>query len=141
MFGHKNERYFYFGWASARIDDVANYLPARLSTPFIALGALMMRLDVVSCIRILLRDGRKHHSPNSGLSEAAFAGALSIQLGGLNYYDGVPDQKPLIGDMVKTLEAKDIQKANALMLLTTYLFTITGIIFHYIITRAIICQE
>jgi adenosylcobinamide-phosphate synthase len=141
MFGHKNERYFYFGWASARIDDVANYLPARLSTPFIALGALIMRLDIVSCIRILFRDGRKHHSPNSGLSEAAFAGALSIQLGGLNHYDGVPDQKPLIGDMVRILEAKDIQKANILMILTTLLFTITGIMFHYVLIKAIICHE
>jgi adenosylcobinamide-phosphate synthase len=141
MFGHKNERYLYFGWASARIDDLANYLPARLSTPFIALGALIMRLDVISCIRILFRDGRKHHIPNSGLSEAAFAGALSIQLGGLNHYDGIPDQKPLIGDMVKTLEATDIQKANILMLLTTFLFTITGIVFHYALIKAIICHE
>jgi adenosylcobinamide-phosphate synthase len=140
MFGHKTERYLYFGWASARIDDVANYIPARLSAPFIALGALIMRLDVISCIRILFRDGRKHHSPNSGLSEAAFAGALGIQLGGLNHYDGIADQKPFIGDMLRELEIKDIQKANILMILTTLLFTITCIIFHYLLAKAILCH-
>jgi adenosylcobinamide-phosphate synthase len=140
MFGHKNQRYIYFGWASARIDDIANYLPARLSSPFIALGALIMRLDVVNCIRILFRDGRKHHSPNSGLSEAAFAGALGIQLGGLNFYDGIPDKKPVIGNMVRHVETNDIQKANILMILTTVLFTIVCIIFHYLLIKAIVCH-
>ena len=141
MFGHKNEQYIYFGWASARIDDLANFIPARISAPFIVLGALIMRLDVWGCIRTLLRDGRKHHSPNSGLSEAAFAGALSIQLGGLNHYNGIPDQKPLIGDMIRNLETDDILKANVLMILTTVLFTATGIFFHYLLLRASVCHE
>ncbi len=128
MFGHKNEKYFYFGWAPARIDDIANFIPARLSQPFIALSAIFMRLDFFNCLKVLFRDGHKHHSPNSGLSEAAFAGALNIQLGGLNYYEGVPDQKPLIGDNLKELTIEHVQKANNLMFLTTFLFTATGAI-------------
>lgn len=138
MFGHKNERYLHFGWASARIDDVANYLPSRITAPFIWLASSMLRYNTGNSIRIFFRDKRKHHSPNSGLSEAAFAGALDVRLGGLNYYDGIPDEKPFIGDPVRELEPSDIMRANVLMLSTTAWFTFLGIAFHYLIVKVLL---
>ncbi len=137
MFGHKNEHYRYFGWASARIDDLANYLPSRITAPFIWLASCILRYNVKNSIHIFFRDKRNHHSPNSGLSEAAFAGALDVRLGGLNYYDGIADQKPFIGDPVRELEPSDIPKANALMLSTTLVFTLSGIILHLVIVKVI----
>ena len=88
MFGHQDERYREFGWAAARIDDLANYLPARLTAPLVCLAALLLRQRPRLACAILARDGRKHASPNAGLTEAAMAGALGVQLGGVNYYDG-----------------------------------------------------
>ncbi|NLD94215.1 MAG: cobalamin biosynthesis protein CobD [Fibrobacter sp.] len=137
MFGHKNERYRYFGWASARIDDIANYLPSRITVPFIWLASCILRYNVKNSIYIFFRDKRNHHSPNSGLSEAAFAGALDVRLGGLNYYDGIADKKPFIGDPVRELEPSDIMKANLLMLSTTVLFTLFGIGIHYFIMKVL----
>ena len=121
-FGYKNERYLFFGWASARLDDVANYLPARITVPFIALAAAISGSRPCGALRICLRDGRKHPSPNSGLSEAAVAGALGVQLGGLNYYDGEPEQGALLGDPVRPLNKKTILSANILVFVTAVLF-------------------
>ena len=107
MFGHQDERYRQFGWAAARIDDLANYLPARLTAPLVCLAALCclrLRPAAARC-ESLLRDGRKHASPNAGLAEAAMAGALGVQLGGVNYYDGQPLEKPTIGDALVPLVA------------------------------------
>jgi len=98
MFGHDDERYARFGWAAARIDDLANYLPARLTAPLACLAAALLAQRPVGAMRILVRDGRRHASPNAGLAEAAMAGALGVQLGGLNYYDGVPLDRSTIGD-------------------------------------------
>ena len=142
MFGHQDDRYRRFGWAAARIDDLANYLPARLTAPLICLAAAMLRMGkamypahsvcrcqrhtecagYIASLRILARDGRKHASPNSGLAEAAMAGALGVQLGGTNYYDGEPLEKPTIGDATVPLAPQHIPQANALMFLTTGLF-------------------
>jgi adenosylcobinamide-phosphate synthase len=122
MFGHQDERYGRFGWAAARVDDVANYLPARLTAPLMALAAALLRLRGVATLRMVLRDGRSHASPNAGLAEAAMAGALGVQLGGTNYYDGEPLERPTIGDAVVPLSASHIWSANALMFLTTGLF-------------------
>ena len=122
MFGHQDEQYRQFGWAAARIDDLANYVPARLTAPLVCLAAAVLRLRPGLAVRTLLRDGRKHASPNSGLPEAAMAGALGVQLGGVNYYDGQPLEKPTIGDAVVPLAARHIRQANALMFVTTGLF-------------------
>ena len=120
-FGYKDERYILFGWASARLDDIANYLPARLTAPLMALGAALLGFRPLHSIRICLRDGRKHTSPNAGLSEAAMAGALGIQLGGLNYYGGEAFDGPQIGDSLRTASIRDILAANRLMLGTSIL--------------------
>jgi adenosylcobinamide-phosphate synthase len=122
LFGHQDERYGQFGWAAARIDDLANYLPARLTAPLLCLAALLLRLRPGLAWRTLLRDGRNHASPNAGLTEAAMAGALGVHLGGVNHYDGQPLEKPTIGEAIVPLSARHIRLANALMFTTAGLF-------------------
>jgi adenosylcobinamide-phosphate synthase len=98
MVGYNNERYRHFGWASARLDDLWNYLPARL-TAWLMVGAARLRgWDWRSARRIWLRDGGKYPSPNAGLPQAALAGALRIRLGGPAAYGGIRKEKPYLGD-------------------------------------------
>jgi adenosylcobinamide-phosphate synthase len=123
-FGYKNEQYIEFGWASAKLDDLANYIPARLTAVIIPVAAAILKLSALDSLRILFRDGNKHPSPNSGLPEAAVAGALNVQLGGLNYYFGEPSSRPTLGDPVRALRPNDILQANGLMLVTMILATI-----------------
>jgi adenosylcobinamide-phosphate synthase len=98
MVGYKNERYLDFGWASARFDDLANYLPARLTSLLMLVSAPLCALKGGGAWRILRRDCRNHSSPNSGYPEAAAAGALGVRLGGPNRYFGKVVDKPTIGD-------------------------------------------
>jgi len=121
MFGHKDERYLKFGWASARLDDAANFIPARLTAPLVAFTAALMGYRPLRALRVLVRDGRKHASPNAGLAEAAVAGALNVQLGGLNFYGGEPHNGALIGDPNEPLSREHIARANMLMLGTALL--------------------
>jgi adenosylcobinamide-phosphate synthase len=98
MIGHADQRYFYFGKAAARLDDVANYLPSRLTALAIATVAVIpSSTSGVSALRIWWRDGNKHKSPNAGQPESAMAGALRVQLGGVNTYAGDPIITPLLG--------------------------------------------
>ncbi len=100
MVGHRNERYNYLGWASARLDDAANYLPARISALLIAFAAAIVLTSPArarAALATVRRDGRKHTSPNSGYPEASMAGALRVRLGGLLTYGGITVQKPYIG--------------------------------------------
>ena len=127
MFGYKDDRYFYFGWAAARLDDLANYIPARITGPLMALAAAMLWRRPLNSLRVLARDARKHESPNAGFPEAAMAGALGVQLGGRNYYNGEPLDKPAIGDALCDIQPRHIAWANALMLTTMVLFTAAGI--------------
>ncbi|MBI5583282.1 MAG: cobalamin biosynthesis protein CobD [Deltaproteobacteria bacterium] len=98
MVGYKNDRYRHFGWASARLDDLWNYVPARLTAWLIELVSLIRGWDWRATRRIRLRDGRKYPSPNAGLPQAALAGALRIRLGGPVSYGGVRSAKPFLGD-------------------------------------------
>jgi len=98
MVGYKNERYRDFGWFSARLDDAANYIPARLTALLMIFASLVLRYNWRQSLRVVLRDGRKHPSPNAGLPEAAAAGALGVRLGGGSSYNGVFKEKPAIGD-------------------------------------------
>ena len=120
-FGYKNECYVYFGWASARLDDIANYVPARLTAPLVAAAAALLGLRPLNALQMWLRDGRKHESPNAGLAEAAVAGALGVQLGGPNHYDGESSEHVHMGDALQPLERRHILKANWLMLTTSVL--------------------
>jgi adenosylcobinamide-phosphate synthase len=103
MVGYKNDRYLDFGWASARADDLANFIPARLTGLLMVAAAPLAGLSARSAWRIMRRDGRNHSSPNSGIPEAAAAGALGVKLGGTSVYSGIPVVKPTIGDPLKPL--------------------------------------
>ena len=112
MVGHRTERYAKFGWASARFDDVVNWIPARLTALLIA-GAsfLVRRADPEHAWGTALRDAKKHASPNAGWPEAAFAGSLSFSLGGPRSYDGELHDLPSFGDGRSELTALDILKS------------------------------
>ena len=98
MVGYRSPRYANFGWASARLDDLANIVPGRVTAVLIALAAPTVGGDARSAMRVAMRDGRRHPSPNSGYSEAAFAGALGLRLGGRNVYAGRVEERPSLGD-------------------------------------------
>jgi adenosylcobinamide-phosphate synthase len=111
MVGHREAPYTRFGWMAARMDDVANFVPARIGLLLFAAGALMAGGRPGTCWRMGWRDGGKHPSPNAGISEAAMAGALEVRLGGRNTYDGVEDVRPYIGDPIRPLETSCIPQA------------------------------
>lgn len=115
MIGYKNERYMDFGWAAARLDDVVNYIPARISVLVLAIAALLVRKDTVKAVKTAIRDGCNHASPNSGLPEAAVAGAYSLKLGGTNYYAGVPRESGFIGDGKGAMTEKNILEVTWLI--------------------------
>ena len=121
MVGYRYERYRRFGWASARADDLANLLPARLTYLLIALAALLTRHDARGALRVGWRDRRKHPSPNSAWAEATVAGALRVQLGGPAAYQGTPSTKPRLGDPVEPLTAGKVDQAVRLMLVAAWL--------------------
>lgn len=121
MIGYKNERYLEFGRTAAKIDDAANYLPARLSAPVLTAAAALLGMPAGRTWRIAWRDGRKHFSPNSGIAEAAVAGALGVRLGGIMERRGRPVNQPEIGDPTAPLTRQHILGANRLMFLATAL--------------------
>lgn len=130
MIGHLDERYRWFGWASARLDDAANYLPARITALLLVLSAGIISRSwpaMQHAWRILLRDGRRHPSPNSGRPEAAMAGALGIQLGGVNRYDGLSIDRPCLGDPDQPLTRAHIGMALTLMFWTSLIGVLLGI--------------
>jgi adenosylcobinamide-phosphate synthase len=116
MFGYKNERYLDFGWAAARLDDVVNFIPARLSGLLLVAASFLLGQDGKGALRIFRRDRLQHASPNSGHSEAAVAGALGVQLGGTSIYFGQVVVKPTMGERTRELAATDILLTNRLML-------------------------
>ena len=115
MVGYKNERYLKFGWASARCDDLVNWMPARLTGLLMVVTATLAGFSGRDAWRIMVRDGRNHSSPNSGIPEAAAAGALGVQLGGTNFYFGKQVAKPTIGDPDKPLDLPAYRGAVRLM--------------------------
>lgn len=121
MVGYKNARYFYFGRASARLDDAMNYIPARLSALLMILSAQLCGFDAKNAWRIFKRDRYNHKSPNSAQSESVCAGALGLQLGGDAVYFGKPVKKPTIGDALRAPEPYDISRASRLMRCTAVL--------------------
>ncbi|MFV0497898.1 MAG: adenosylcobinamide-phosphate synthase CbiB [Candidatus Fimivivens sp.] len=121
MVGYRNEKYLYFGRASARLDDVMNYIPARLSALLLIASAQLCRFDAKNAWRIFKRDRYNHKSPNSAQSESVCAGALGIELGGSAVYSGKTVDKPTIGDALRDCVPQDIGRANRLMLCTAVL--------------------
>jgi adenosylcobinamide-phosphate synthase len=119
MVGHREAPYTRFGWAAARLDDMANFVPARLGLLLFGLGTWVAGGEPGRCWRIGWRDGGKHPSPNAGISEAAMAGALGVRLGGPNTYDGIEDVRPYIGDPVHPLEIACIPQTIRIMYATS----------------------
>lgn len=115
MLGYINDRYEAFGKAAARLDDVLNYIPSRLSALFIIAAAKFTGLNAAGAWKIFRRDRMKHASPNSAQTESACAGALDVRLAGNAWYGGVLHEKPYIGDDIRSIEPEDIRKACRLM--------------------------
>lgn len=126
MVGYRNERYRYFGWASARLDDLANLIPARLTAALLTIAAWICGQDGREAWRLTWRDARRHPSPNSGYPEAAVAGALGIRLGGWNSYGGVPSFRPYLGDPRRPIVPSDILAAVSMMRVAAWLGVAMG---------------
>ncbi|MBM6976471.1 adenosylcobinamide-phosphate synthase CbiB [Intestinimonas butyriciproducens] len=121
MVGYKNDRYLYFGRAAAKLDDLVNFIPARLAGVLLCLAARPAGFDGRNAWRIFRRDRKNHKSPNSAHTEAAAAGALDVQLAGSSYYFGKLVEKPTIGDPLRPVEPVDILRCNRLMYAGTFL--------------------
>ena len=124
MIGYKNDKYMYFGRFAAKMDDVFNYIPARLTAWFMMVAAFLTGMDGKNAWKIYLRDKRKHASPNSAQSEAVCAGALDVQLAGDAVYFGKVYKKDYIGDAIRKIEPEDILRAGKLMYMTTILMMV-----------------
>ena len=123
MIGYKNDKYLYFGRAAAKLDDVVNYLPARISAYLMIAASFLAGKDFSGkqAFRIYKRDNRNHASPNSAQTESVCAGALGIQLAGDASYFGKVVKKPFIGDALRQVEYEDIRRVNRLLYLTAWM--------------------
>ena len=121
MVGYKNDKYLYFGRFAAKLDDVVNFLPARLSGVLMVLASGLSGFDRANAWKIFRRDRKNHASPNSAQTEAVMAGALRIQLAGDAWYFGKLYRKPTIGDDLRPVEYEDIRRANRLLYATALL--------------------
>ena len=121
MVGYKNEKYMDFGKFSAKVDDAANFIPARITGILIVLASMILGYDYKNSLKIFIRDRKNHSSPNSAHSEASVAGALGVQFGGKVSYFGKEIDKPTIGDKTKEFELEDIRKNIRIMYVTSFL--------------------
>ena len=121
MVGYKNEKYMDFGKFSAKLDDVANFIPARITGILIVIASMILGYDYKNSLKIFIRDRKNHSSPNSGHAEAGVAGALGVQFGGRVSYFGKEVDKPVIGDKIKNFELEDIKKNIKIMYATSFL--------------------
>lgn len=127
MIGHKDERYIRFGTFGARLDDVLNYIPARLAFLLFPLAAWMARADPRRAWHVARRDHAMHASPNSGIPEAAIAGALHVRLGGPATYDGIPVFNPVFGAEFREAEPKDIRPTIRMLWIISLLSVLAGL--------------
>ena len=133
MVGYKNEKYMDFGKFSAKVDDAANFIPARITGILIVLASMILGYNYKNSLKIFIRDRKNHSSPNSAHSEASVAGALGVQFGGKVSYFGKEINKPTIGDKTKEFELEDIRKNIRIMYVTSFL---SLVIFSLIFTGA-----
>ncbi len=129
MVGYKNEKYLNFGRASAKLDDMANFIPARIAAVILPVASYLCGADYSNSVKILKRDGQKHPSPNSGIPEAAIAGALGIRLGGPSIYNDIPSDKPFIGDPQKNVSFDDISSTSKIVMVSAIISVVIGISF------------
>lgn len=121
MVGYKNDKYLYFGRCAAKLDDVLNFIPSRLCALFMIASSWLLKMDSKNAKKIFFRDRKNHASPNSAQTEAVMAGALDVCLAGDAWYFGKLYKKPTIGDAIRPVEYKDIQRANKLLYGTAFL--------------------
>lgn len=136
MVGYKNDKYLYFGRAAAKLDDVANFIPARISAYLMISTCYFLgdEFDAKHAFRIYQRDKYKHASPNSAHTEAVCAGALGVQLAGDASYFGKVVKKPYLGDAIRAVEYEDIKRANQLLYGTAILCEILCLLVMGIVT-------
>jgi len=128
MVGYKNDHYRHFGTAAAKLDDLCNWIPARITAVAMIFASFWLRLDLSNALRIWKRDRKKNASPNAAQTESVCAGALDIQLSGDAYYFGELVKKDTIGDPIREIEPEDIARANDLLYLTSYILFVLGIV-------------
>ena len=133
MIGYVEEKYFYIGKFAAKLDDVLNYIPARISGILVIISAFILRYDYKNAFRIFKRDRKKHASPNSAQTESAMAGALGVQLAGDATYFGVVHKKPYIGDKRREIENEDIKRANDIMYTMTIICLVVGFVIRSVV--------
>lgn len=131
MLGYNNDKYRDFGFCSARLDDLFNYIPARISGLLICVSSFIAGRGFAQPFKIMLRDGRKHLSPNSGISEAAMAGALGIRMGGSWIYQGREVIKPYIGEERTEVQVSLINKALSISLSVSFFILCAGVIIRW----------
>lgn len=137
MIGYRNDRYLYFGRAAAKLDDVLNYIPARLAALLWIAAAWICREDARGALRIWRRDRRCHESPNSAQTESACAGSLGVRLAGDAVYFGKMKKKPTIGDPDREIGPDDIRRANRMMFTASALALAAGLLIRCILLRRI----
>ena len=137
MVGYKNDRYRYFGTAAAKLDDLVNWFPARLTALLMAALAPLAGLDGGGAWKIWRRDRRKHKSPNSAQTEAAMAGALGVELAGDAWYFGELHKKPTLGDSLRPIQPEDIRRANRLLYGVSGAFTLLAAALRLLISSAL----
>lgn len=131
--GYKNDKYYYLGFASAKIDDIANYIPARIGVLLLSLGSLVIGFNFKDALKIGIRDRKNHKSPNCAFSEGAVSGALGIQLGGTNVYFGKKVYKPTIGDKKREIEIEDIGRTNKIMYSSSIISIVIFTFLYYLV--------
>ena len=133
MIGYKNEKYAEIGYFAAKLDDILNYIPSRITALIMIISSYLLNLNGKNAYKTWKRDRRKHASPNSAQTESVCAGALEIRLAGDAYYFGELHKKEYIGDNIRPVENEDIRKANKLMYCTSVIVLILSIFFRAII--------
>lgn len=134
MLGYKDERYINFGKVAARLDDVANYIPARLTGLLLLLASCLLRMNTKGAISSIIKDSSSHPSPNSGIPEAAVAGSLGIRLGGLNYYRGKSSFRAYMGEDLSPLKPFHILQTIRIMYVTAAITAGLGLLCYYLQT-------
>ena len=134
MVGYKNDRYLYFGRAAAKLDDVANYIPARISAFLMMFAALLTGQNAKHAFQIWKRDRYNHASPNSAQTESVAAGALDILLAGDAWYFGKLVKKPTIGEDLRPVEAADIMRINRMMITASLIALVL-----FLAVRCVLC--
>lgn len=119
MVGYKTEHYVKFGWCAARLDDVLNFIPARLAFLFVIVASVILRYDTGLCWKTVLKQSQTGESPNGGIGICAFSGALGVQLGGMNHFHGQPSLTPTIGRAEHELSIEDILRSQKLIIVST----------------------